>query len=73
MIKFGPLIASALMTVGLAATAMAADMPKSTAPMMKADDAPASAAATPAKPAKKAKKTKKSTPAPASPAPKTSN
>jgi hypothetical protein len=57
------LIASALLSVGIATAAMAADMPKSAAPM--AADSTAAASA-PAKPAGKAKhhKSKKSTPAP---------
>jgi hypothetical protein len=60
------LIASALLSVGIAAAAMAADMPKSAATM--AADAPAAgtSSSTPAKHAKKhsSKKSKKSTPAP---------
>jgi hypothetical protein len=62
------LIASALLSVGIAAAAMAADMPKSAATMTA--DAPAAAAgttsSTPSKPAKKhsSKKSKKSTAAP---------
>lgn len=43
MNKSGTLITSALLTLGLAAGAMAADMPKSAAPM--AADAPAAASA----------------------------
>ena len=62
MNKSGTLITSALLTFGLAAAAMAADMPKAAAPM--AADAPAAAApaADSAKPAKKhhSKKHKKS-------------
>jgi len=58
------LIASALLSVGIATAAMAANMPKSAAPM--AADTGASSA--PAKPAatkgKKGHKGKKSTPAP---------
>ncbi len=52
MNKSGTLISSALLTFGLAAAAMAADMPKAAAP---AADAPAAAApaADAAKPAKK--------------------
>jgi nucleoid-associated protein YgaU len=59
MNKSGSLIATALLTVGIAAAAMAADMPKAAAPM--AADAPAAAApaADAAKPAKKHKKHKK--------------
>ena len=59
MNKSGTLITSALLTLGLAAAAMAADMPKTAAPM--AADAPAAAApaADAAKPAKKHKKHKK--------------
>jgi len=66
MNKSGTLITSALLTFGLAAAAMAADMPKAAAPM--AADAPAAAApATDAqKPAKKhSKKKKKAAAAPA--------
>ena len=53
MNKSGTLIATALLTFGIAAAAMAADMPKAAAPM--AADAPAAAApaADAAKPAKK--------------------
>jgi hypothetical protein len=53
MNKSGTLIASTLLTLGLAAVAMAADMPKAAGPM--AADAPAAATATAdaAKPAKK--------------------
>ncbi len=53
MNKSGILITSALLTFGLAAAAMAADMPKAAAPM--AADAPASSApaADAQKPAKK--------------------
>jgi uncharacterized membrane protein (DUF2068 family) len=60
------LIASALLSVGIAAAAMAADMPKSAATM--AADAPAAgtSSSTASKPVKKthSKKAKKSTPAP---------
>ena len=60
------LIASALLSVGIAAAAMAADMPKSVATM--AADAPAAStsSSTASKPAKKShsKKSKKSTAAP---------
>ena len=52
MNKSGTLITSALLTFGLAAAAMAADMPKAAAPM--AADAPAAAA--PADAPKTAKK-----------------
>ena len=63
MIKSGTLIASALLTVGLAAGAMAADMPKSAAPM--AADAPAASSTTDAaKPAKKHRKHKRAATAP---------
>jgi hypothetical protein len=63
MNKSGTVIASALLTLGLAAGAMAADMPKSVAPM--AADAPAASGATEApKPAKKHKKHKKAAAAP---------
>jgi ribosomal protein L12E/L44/L45/RPP1/RPP2 len=59
------LIASALLSVGIATAAMAADMPKSAAPMA-ADTAAAAGTNAPAKPAKSkhSKKSKKSTPAP---------
>jgi len=59
MNKFGILISSALLTIGLAAGAMAADSPKAAVPM--AADTPASAApaADAPKPAKKHKKKKK--------------
>ncbi len=59
MNKSGTLITSALLTLGIAAAAMAADMPKAAAPM--AADAPATSAGTTdtAKPAKKHKKKKK--------------
>jgi hypothetical protein len=66
MNKSGSLIASALLTFGFAAAAMAADMPKAAAPM--AADAPAAAApaADAQKPAKKhGKKKKKAAAAPA--------
>jgi hypothetical protein len=66
MNKSGTLITSALLTLGLAAAAMAADMPKAAAPM--AADAPAAAApaADAAKPAtKKHSKKKKKAAAPA--------
>jgi len=63
MNKSGTLLTSALLTLGLAAGAMAADMPKNTAPMaadssaaVKSEDAP--------KPAKKHHKKKKAAPAP---------
>jgi len=59
MNKSGTLITSALLTFGIAAAAMAADMPKAAAPM--AADAPAAAApaADAAKPATKKKGSKK--------------
>jgi hypothetical protein len=62
MNKSGTVIASALLTLGLAAGAMAADMPKSVAPM--AADAPAASATDAPKPAKKHKKHKKAAAAP---------
>jgi hypothetical protein len=64
MNKSGTLIASALLTLGLAAGAMAADAPKSTAPM--SADAPAAAMKTAdtTKPAKKKHSKKKKTAAP---------
>jgi hypothetical protein len=65
MNKSGTLIISALMTMGLAAGAMAADMPKTAAPMT-ADAPAASGTMTDApKPAKKHKKKKKAAAAPA--------
>ena len=59
MNKSGIVIASALLTLGLAAGALAADMPKRAAPM--SADAPAASGAMSdtAKPAKKHKKHKK--------------
>jgi hypothetical protein len=63
MNKSGTLITSALLTLGLAAGAMAADMPKNAAPM--AADSPAAAgSADTTKPAKKHHKKKKAAPAP---------
>ena len=64
MNKSGTLIVSALMTLGLAAGAMAADMPKTAAPMTA--DAPAAAMKTAdtAKPAKKKHSKKKKAAAP---------
>ncbi|MEA3149565.1 MAG: hypothetical protein QOD56_504 [Gammaproteobacteria bacterium] len=62
MNKSGIVIASALLTLGLAAGAMAADMPKSVSTM--AADAPAASGADTAKPAKKHKKHKKAAAAP---------
>jgi hypothetical protein len=60
----GTLFTSALLTFGLAAAAMAADMPKGAAPM--AADAPAAAAPADAtKPAKKHRRHKKAPAAPA--------
>jgi len=63
MTKSGTLIISALLTMGLAAGAMAADMPKTAAPM--SADAPAASGTTTTtpKPGKKHKK-KKAAPAP---------
>ncbi|MGO9991720.1 MAG: hypothetical protein ACLPTF_04290 [Steroidobacteraceae bacterium] len=63
MTKSGTLIISALLTMGLAAGAMAADMPKTAAPM--SADAPAASGTTTTTPksGKKHKK-KKSAPAP---------
>jgi hypothetical protein len=64
MNKFGTLITTALLTFGLAAAAMSADMPKTAAPM--AADTPAAGTATDApKPAKKPHKKHKKAPAPA--------
>ena len=64
MNKSGTLIVSALLTLGLAAGAMAADMPKTAAPM--AADAPAATMKTTdtAKPAKKKHSKKKKAAAP---------
>jgi len=63
MNKSGTLLTSALLTLGLAAGAMAADMPKNAAPM--AADSPAAGSSTDApKTAKKHHKKKKATPAP---------
>jgi hypothetical protein len=62
MNKSGTLIISALLTLGLAAGAMAADMPKTAAPMA-ADASAASSSADAPKTTKKHKK-KKSAPAP---------
>jgi hypothetical protein len=63
MTKSGTLIISALLSMGLAAGAMAADMPKTAAPM--SADAPAASGTTTTtpKPGKKHKK-KKAAPAP---------
>jgi hypothetical protein len=58
MNKSGTLIATALLTFGIAAGAMAADMPKTAAPMA-ADSPAASSTADASKPAKKHKKHKK--------------
>jgi hypothetical protein len=68
MNKSGTLITSALLTFGIAAAAMAADMPKAAAPM--AADAPAAAApaADASKPATKKKTHKKKKAAAAAPA-----
>jgi len=65
MNKSGTLISTALLTLGLAAAAMAADMPKAGAPM--AADAPAAAAPATdtAKPAKKHRKHHRKAAAPA--------
>jgi hypothetical protein len=59
MNTFGKLITSALLSVGIAAAAMAADMPKSAAPMAADTPAAGSTTAAPAKPASKSKKSKK--------------
>jgi hypothetical protein len=63
MNKSGTLLTSALLTLGLAAGAMAADMPKNTAPMA-ADSPSASSADAPKTTAKKHHKKKKAAPAP---------
>jgi hypothetical protein len=62
------LIASALLSAGIATAAMAADMPKSAATMTADAPAAGSTSSTPAKHSKKhsGKKSKKSTPAPSS-------
>jgi hypothetical protein len=64
MNKSGTLITSALLTLGLAAGAMAADMPKTAAPM--SADAPASSTTDAPKTTKKHKKHKKAATAPSS-------
>lgn len=65
MNKSGTLLTSALLTMGLAAGAMAADMPKNAAPMAADSPAATSSADAPAPKAKKHhKKTKKAAPAP---------
>jgi hypothetical protein len=61
----GTLITSALLTLGLAAGAMAADMPKAAAAPMAADAAAAPAADAPKTTTKKHKKHKKAAAAPA--------
>jgi hypothetical protein len=63
MNKSGILLTSALLTLGLAAGATAADMPKTAAPMSAAAPV-AMTTATTSKPAKKAKKSKKKAAAP---------
>ena len=66
MNKSGTLLTSALLTLGLAAGAMAADMPKNTAPMA-ADSPAATSSADTTKPTttkKHSKKKKKAAPAP---------
>jgi hypothetical protein len=62
MNKFGTLLSSALLTLGLAAGAMAADMPKNAAPMAADSPAAASSSADAPKPAKKHHKKKKAAP-----------
>jgi hypothetical protein len=65
MNKSGTLLTSALLTLGLAAGAMAADMPKNAAPMAADSPAATSSADAPApKAAKKHHKKKKAAPAP---------
>lgn len=61
MTKSGTLIISALLTMGLAAGAMAADMPKTAAPM--SADAPAASGTTTPAPKKKHHSKKKKAPA----------
>lgn len=63
MNKSGTLLISALLTMGLAAGAMAADMPKNAAPMA-ADSTAAATSADAPKTAKKHHKKKKAAPAP---------
>ena len=63
MNKSGTLLTSALLTLGLAAGATAANMPKNTAPMA-ADSPAATTSADSTKPAKKHHKKKKAAPAP---------
>ena len=63
MNKSGTLLTSALLTLGLAAGAMAADMPKNAAPMA-ADSPAATSSADAPKPTKKHHKKKKAAPAP---------
>ena len=64
MNKSGTLLTSALLTLGLAAGAMAADMPKNAAPMAADSPAATSSADAPAPKAKKHHKKKKAAPAP---------
>jgi hypothetical protein len=59
MNKPGTLIVSALLTMGIAASAMAADMPKTAAPMSADAPAAASSAATASTSGKKKHKKKK--------------
>ena len=64
MNKSGTLLTSALLTLGLAAGAMAADMPKNAAPMAADSPAATSSADAPKTTAKKHHKKKKAAPAP---------
>jgi hypothetical protein len=67
MTKSGTLITSALLAIGFAAGAMAADMPRTatTTPVAADATAPSTDTAKPAKKAKKSKKAKKAAAAPA--------
>jgi hypothetical protein len=65
MNKSGILIVSALLTLGLTAGVMAADMPKAAAPMSADAPAVARTSTDTTKPAKKHKKKKKAASAPA--------
>jgi hypothetical protein len=64
MNKSGTLLTSALLTLGLAAGAMAADMPKNAAPMAADSPAATGSADAPAPKAKKHHKKKKAASAP---------
>jgi len=64
MTKSGTLLTSALLTLGLAAGAMAADMPKNAAPMAADSPSAAGSADAPKTTTKKHHKKKKAAPAP---------